>query len=84
MATDYMEAMKERIPDKMSGVVDVDEGDAESFNLGDNDLTDAELDVVVLPPQQDEFTCSVCFLVKSRAQLDHLGELGPVCKECAQ
>ena len=75
MATDYdaprksdddsesIEALKERVPDKMSGSVDVDDSDNPSgFELPGADLSDLELDVVVLPPQQDEFTCASCFL----------------------
>ena len=42
-----------------------------------------ELDVVVLPQQDDEFTCVNCFLVRHRSQLDHESELGPICAECA-
>jgi hypothetical protein len=41
------------------------------------------MDVVVLPPQADEFTCVSCFIVKHRSQLDHEEKLGPICNECA-
>ena len=47
------------------------------------DLSDLDLDVVVLPPQVDEFTCVECFLVKHRSQLDHETKLGAICRECA-
>ena len=70
MATDYdaprkteddsesIEALKERVPDKLSGSVDVEDADNPSgFELPGADLSDLELDVVVLPPQEDEFTC---------------------------
>jgi hypothetical protein len=96
MATDYdaprktddsdsesIEALKERVPDKMSGVVDDDTDNPGSFELAGQDLSDVDLDVVVLPPQVDEFTCVECFLVKHRSQLDHETKLGPVCVECA-
>ena len=96
MATDYdaprkteddsesIEALKERVPDKMSGVVDVEDADNPgSFDLAGADLSDVELDVVVLPPQADEFTCVNCFLVKHRSQIDHETKLGPICLECA-
>jgi hypothetical protein len=95
MATDYdaprktdddsesIEALKERVPDKMSGQVDVDDADNPgSFELAGQDLSDLDLDVVVLPPQADEFTCVSCFLVKHRSQLDHDTKLGPICREC--
>ena len=96
MATDYdaprksdddsesIEALKERVPDKMSGSVDVDDSDNPSgFELPGADLSDLELDVVVLPPQQDEFTCASCFLVQHRSQVDHEEAVGIICKECA-
>jgi hypothetical protein len=41
-----------------------------------------ELEVVVLPQQENEFTCINCFLVKPRAQLGKRSRLGPVCIEC--
>jgi Domain of unknown function (DUF4193) len=96
MATDYdaprkteddsesIEALKERVPDKLSGSVDVEDADNPSgFELPGADLSDLELDVVVLPAQEDEFTCVNCFLVKHRSQLDHEGAGGPICSECA-
>ena len=96
MATDYdaprktdddsesIEALKERVPDKMSGQVDVDDSDNPGgFQLPGADLSDLDLDVVVLPPQADEFTCISCFLVKHRSQIDHTEKLGAVCAECA-
>jgi hypothetical protein len=96
MATDYdaprktdddsesIEALKERVPDKISGVVDVDDADNPGgFELPGADLSDLDLDVVVLPPQADEFTCINCFLVKHRSQIDHEEKLGPICVECA-
>ena len=99
MATDYdaprkteddsesIEALKERVPDKLSGSVDVDDSDNPSgFELPGADLSDLELDVVVLPPQEDEFTCIECFLVKHRTQIDHetaIGPVGPVGAACA-
>jgi hypothetical protein len=96
MATDYdaprktdddnesIEALKERVPDKLSGSVDVDDADNPgSFELEGGDLSDLDLDVVVLPPQADEFTCVECFLVKHRSQIDHQSKLGAICLECA-
>lgn len=96
MATDYdaprkseddsesIEALKERVPSTQSGSGDVEDSDNPTgFELPGADLSDVELDVVVLPAQQDEFTCMSCFLVKHRSQLDHEGAEGPICKECA-
>lgn len=96
MATDYdaprkseddsesIEALKERVPDKMSASVDMEDSDNPGgFELPGADLSDIELDVVVLPAQEDEFTCMSCFLVMHRSQLDHDGPEGLICKECA-
>lgn len=95
MATDYdaprktddeaesIEALKERGTAKGSSSIDAEDADNPSFNIGGSDLSDVELDVVVLPQQDDEFTCVSCFLVRHRTQLDHESDLGPVCRECA-
>ena len=81
--TDSIQALQERVPDNMSGVVDADDADNPGFDLAGQDLADLDLDVVVLPPQADEFTCVSCFLVKHRSQLDHQEKLGAICRECA-
>jgi hypothetical protein len=81
--TDSLEALKERNPDKSSAAIDLEEtDDASGFDLAGADLSDIDLDVVVLPPQADEFTCVSCFLVKHRSQLGHEEKLGAVCVEC--
>jgi hypothetical protein len=82
--TESIQALQERVPDKLSGVVDVDDADNPgSFELLGQDLSDLDLDVVVLPPQADEFTCVNCFLVKHQSQFDHETKLGPMCQECS-
>jgi hypothetical protein len=67
-----------------SSRVDDDENEAaESFELPGADLSGEELTVRVLPAQQDEFTCSSCFLVVHRSQL-HPTANGPIiCGDCA-
>jgi hypothetical protein len=83
--TESIQALQERVPDKLSGVVDAEDADnLGSLELAGQDLANVELDVVVLPPQADEFTCVECFLVKHRSQLDHDTKLGPVCQECSK
>lgn len=48
----------------------------------DRDDEKAEtLTVKVLPPQQNEFTCRSCFLVKHRSQLADKRKL--ICRDCA-
>ena len=47
------------------------------------DVVSEDLDVVVLPPQDDEFTCSECFIVKHHSLLSpKKGKYGKVCIEC--
>jgi hypothetical protein len=95
MATDYdaprktdddaesIEALKERVPAKAQTAADDDADNPGSFDLSAADLSDVELETIVLPAQEDEFTCVSCFLVKHRLQFDHETKLGPICKECA-
>lgn len=81
--SDSIEALKERVPETLAGSSDSDDADNPGFELAGADLSDIELDVVVLPQQDDEFTCVECFLVRHRSQVDHESKLGPVCRECA-
>lgn len=77
--TESIEAIKERIPSKPS-LSDDDADNADSFTIPD--VVNEELEVVVLPQQENEFTCINCFLVKPSAQLGKKSRLGPVCIEC--
>ena len=84
ISADSIEELKARRADKSSGVVDEDEAEAaEGFELPGADLSGEELSVRVLPPQQDEFTCSSCFLVHHRSQLASFKNNQPICSECA-
>ena len=97
MATDYdtprktdeelheesLEELKARRADAQSGQVDIDEAEAaENLELPGADLSGEELTVKVVPKQEDEFTCSRCFLGKHVNQRAR-GE-GPkaVCRDC--
>ena len=97
MATDYdtpqkvdeelheesLEELKARQVDKKSGQVDIDEAEAaESLELPGADLSGEELTVKVVPKQEDEFTCSRCFLVHHITQLAKGEGAKAVCKEC--
>lgn len=84
LAEDSLEELKARRVDKAASTVDVDEAElAENLELPGADLSDESLTVRVLPRQADEFTCSSCFLVHHRSQLDHDAPEGPVCTDCA-
>ena len=81
---DSIEELKARRHDKNSGKVDEDEVEAaESFELPGADLSHEELSVQVLPRQEDEFTCSSCFLVHHRSQLASEKNGVLLCTDCA-
>ena len=97
MATDYdtprktdeelheesLEELKARRSDAQSGQVDIDEEEAaESLELPGADLSGEELTVRVVPKQEDEFTCSRCFLVHHSSQLAKGEGAKAVCTDC--
>lgn len=51
------------------------------LDLPDMDLTGEELTVPLVPRQDNEFTCSACFLVRHHSQL--ADERRGICDECA-
>jgi hypothetical protein len=66
-----------------TAIIDVEDSDtAEGIDLPGADLSGEELVVQVVPPREDEFTCSSCFLVRHRSQVarDKNGEL--YCRDC--
>jgi hypothetical protein len=83
ISEDSIEELKSRRVDSQSGSVDVDEVEADSFELPGADLADEELTVRVLPMQADEFRCSRCFLVHHRSQLAYERKGDLICRECA-
>ncbi len=83
MSEDSIEELKTRRNDKNSGKVDEDEVEAaEAFELPGADLSHEELTVRVLPRQANEFTCSICFLVKQRSQLAEEKNGRAICVDC--
>ncbi|XCB29990.1 DUF4193 domain-containing protein [Arcanobacterium hippocoleae] len=84
LKTDSLEELASRRSDNQSNSVDVDEAEAaDGFELPGADLSNIELSVAVIPAQDDEFTCSQCFLVHHRSQLAYEENGLPVCSECA-
>ena len=98
MATDYdtprktyeelheesLEEIKDQRVDAQSGQIDVDEAEAaENLELPGADLSGEELSVRVVPKQEDEFTCSRCFLIHHITQLAKGEGAKAVCKECS-
>src|SRR6266702_533428 len=76
-----------KLRSRQSGSIDVDEAElAESLELPGADLSSVsgeELTVRVLPKQDDEFTCSSCFLVHHRSRLAREKNGQPICRDCA-
>ncbi|MFM8921054.1 MAG: DUF4193 domain-containing protein [Candidatus Nanopelagicaceae bacterium] len=98
MATDYdtprktdeelheesIEELKAKRAEVQSGKIDIDEEEeAENLELPGADLSGEELSVRVVPKQEDEFTCSRCFLVSHMSNLAKGSGQNAICKECA-
>ncbi|GFZ99874.1 DUF4193 domain-containing protein [Nesterenkonia alkaliphila] len=67
---DSMEELKNRSTNRQSAVVDEDETEAaEGLELPGADLSDEELQVRVIPAQDDEFICGSCLMVRHRSQV---------------
>ncbi len=81
--TESLEAIKDRIPEGTTASSDVDDADhSDSFAIPE--VANEELDVVVVLKQEDEFTCSECFIVKHHSQKARKdGQYGPVCVDCS-
>lgn len=84
--SDSLEELKARRAESTgSAEVDEDENEvAEGFELPGADLSNEELSVEVVPAQDDEFTCSVCFLVHHISQLASEEDGMPVCADCTE
>lgn len=85
VAEDSIEELKARRGDANSPDVDEDENEAaESYELPGADLSKEELTVHVVPRQDNEFTCTQCFLVHHISQINPDSEPDmPVCNDCA-
>lgn len=92
MATDYdaprkndddttsLEEIKEGTTPTPRASDDMDEAEGAAGFLGAVEVHE-DLEVVVLPKQDDEFTCMECFIVKHHSQLAPGSK--NVCMECA-
>ena len=97
MATDYdaprtkdddqaaqsLEALQASRAGAQTAVIDLDEADtAEGIDLPGADLSAEELVVTIVPPQQDEFTCMSCFLIRHRSQVAREKNGMKYCRDC--
>jgi hypothetical protein len=87
LSEDSLEELKARRAEAQSGTIDVDETEMnEALELPGADLSSLsgeELTVRVLPKQEDEFTCSHCFLVHHRSRLARQKGNELICRDCA-
>ena len=79
---DSLEELKARRT-TTAALVDLDEVDADGFELPGGDLADEELTVAVVPMRPDEFRCSRCFLVHHRTQRVAARDGSDICRECS-
>ena len=81
--TESIEVLKERAPEAASASSDLDvEDHGDSFTIPE--VTSEDTEVIVVPKQEDEFTCSECFIVKHHSQKAKKdGKYGPVCVDCS-
>jgi hypothetical protein len=77
-----IQALQERVPEPRPGDILDDADNPDSLEMSGQDLASMELDVIVVPPQADEFTCMSCFLVKHRSQIAKENKTGAFCSEC--
>jgi len=80
---DSIEELKVRRQATQSAAVDLDEPDADDYELPGADLSDEELTVSVVPMRADEFRCDRCFLVHHRSQLVPTASGQRLCRDCA-
>lgn len=87
LGEDSLEELKAKRAEAQSGSIDVDETELnESLELPGADLSGLsgeELTVRVVPKQDDEFTCSRCFLVHHRSRLARQTKGQFICRDCA-
>ena len=77
-----LDALKERSAPTPTASLDQEEVSIDDDHEREN-LIDEALNVMVVPPQTDEFTCSECFIVKHKSMLaKKKGKYGEVCQEC--
>ena len=80
---DSLEELKARRAAAQSPTVDLDEAEAEEFELPGADLAEEELTVSVVPMRADEFRCDRCFLVHHRSQQTIQPSGQRLCRDCA-
>jgi hypothetical protein len=81
--TESLEALKAGRAAPQAALIDVEDADtAEGIDLPGADLSGEELVVTIVPPQQDEFTCMSCFLVRHKSQVAREKNGAKYCRDC--
>lgn len=83
---DSLQQLSIRRADAQSGSVDVDDTELAERELPGADLSglsEEELSVRVIPKQDDEFTCTRCFLVQHRSRMGRERDGQLLCRDCA-
>lgn len=86
LETDSIEELQARRKES-TGSSEVDEDEnaaAEEYELPGADLSNEELSVQVIPAQDDEFTCSICYLVQHRSRISKQESDELVCIDCGE
>lgn len=82
LETDSLEGLK--AAEASTSAMDDDGEIVESFDIPMLDLSGEDAEVEVIPRRENEFTCSVCFLVQRKNRMSHTEPDGsPVCLDCA-
>ncbi|MCY0906542.1 DUF4193 domain-containing protein [Arthrobacter sp. H14-L1] len=81
--TESLQALQVQRGGAQTAHIDVEDSDtAEGIDLPGADLSGEELIVQVIPAQDDEFTCSSCFLVRHRSQVAREKDGKLYCRDC--
>ncbi|MDJ0358100.1 DUF4193 domain-containing protein [Paenarthrobacter sp. PH39-S1] len=81
--TESLQALQVQRGGAQTAHIDVEDSDtAEGIDLPGADLSGEELVVQVIPAQDDEFTCSSCFLVRHRSQVAREKNGKLYCRDC--
>ncbi|MFF4362905.1 DUF4193 domain-containing protein [Streptomyces sp. NPDC001351] len=80
---DNLEELNARSTPTSAPAIDIDEFEAaEGLELPGADLSSEQLAIPVLPPLDDEFVCTACFLVYHRSQLASGNSTLRICRDC--
>ncbi|MFD4420230.1 DUF4193 family protein [Agromyces sp. NPDC058484] len=63
--------------------VEIESDDLKDWDSGFDEISEPTPDVVIVPPQPSEFTCSRCFLLIDLHRLADQSGTDAVCVDCA-